>query len=57
MLQTIRDRFTGVMAVIIIGAIGVALVLSFGNLSQHQISHGIRTLAEAVQKQKTAESG
>jgi GntR family transcriptional regulator/MocR family aminotransferase len=34
-----------------------ALVLSFGNLSQHQIGHGIRTLAEAVQKQTTALSG
>jgi peptidyl-prolyl cis-trans isomerase D len=34
MLQWIRDRFTGVIAVLIIGAIGVTLVISFGNMRQ-----------------------
>ncbi|WP_327015489.1 GntR family transcriptional regulator [Cryobacterium sp. GrIS_2_6] len=34
-----------------------ALVLGFGNVSQHQISLGIRTLAEALQKQTTVPSG
>lgn len=34
MLQFIRDRFTGVIAFLIIGAIGVTLVISFGNMGQ-----------------------
>ncbi len=34
MLQLIRDRFTGVVAFIVIGAIGVTLVISFGNMDQ-----------------------
>jgi len=34
MLQLIRDRFTGVIAFLIIGAIGVTLVISFGNMDQ-----------------------
>ncbi len=34
MLQLIRDRFTGVVAMLVIGAIGVTLVISFGNMDQ-----------------------
>jgi len=34
MLQLIRDRFTGVIAFLVIGAIGVTLVISFGNMDQ-----------------------
>ncbi len=34
MLQLIRDRFTGVVAFLVIGAIGVTLVISFGNMDQ-----------------------
>ena len=34
MLQIIRDRFTGVIALLVIGAIGVTLVISFGNMRQ-----------------------
>lgn len=34
MLQFIRDRFTGVVAFLVIGAIGVTLVISFGNMDQ-----------------------
>ncbi len=34
MLQLIRDRFTGVVAFLVIGAIGVTLVISFGNMRQ-----------------------
>ncbi|MFQ5634636.1 MAG: SurA N-terminal domain-containing protein [Gammaproteobacteria bacterium] len=33
MLQTIRDKFTGVIAFLIIGAIGVTLVISFGGMN------------------------
>ena len=32
MLQTIRERFTGVVALLVIGAIGLTLVISFGNM-------------------------
>ncbi len=32
MLQTIRDRFHGPVAILIIGGIGAALVISFGNM-------------------------
>jgi peptidyl-prolyl cis-trans isomerase D len=32
MLQTIRERFTGPIALAVIGAIGIALVISFGNM-------------------------
>ena len=34
MLQTIREKFTGWIAALIIGAISVALVISFGNMNQ-----------------------
>ena len=32
MLQTIRERFTGPIAFAVIAAIGVTLVISFGNM-------------------------
>lgn len=32
MLQTIRERFTGVIAVLVISAIAITLVISFGNM-------------------------
>ena len=32
-----------------------ALVLGFGNVSEHQIRRGIRTLADAVRRQGTEE--
>ena len=38
MLQLIRDRFTGVVAFLVIGAIGVTLVISFGNMDQGGIA-------------------
>lgn len=38
MLQAIRDKFTGVIAFLVIGAIGVTLVISFGNMSTDAIS-------------------
>jgi len=38
MLQFIRDRFTGVIAFLIIGAISVTLVISFGNMDQGGIA-------------------
>jgi len=34
MLQTIREKFTGWIAALIIGAISIALVISFGNMNQ-----------------------
>ena len=34
MLQFIRDKFTGVIAILVIGAIAVTLVISFGNMDQ-----------------------
>jgi len=38
MLQLIRDRFTGVVAFLVIGAIAVTLVISFGNMRQGGVS-------------------
>lgn len=38
MLQAIRDKFTGVIAFLVIGAIGITLVISFGNMSTDAIS-------------------
>ena len=40
MLQTIRDKFTGVIAFLVIGAIGVTLVISFGSMSMDAVSGG-----------------
>jgi GntR family transcriptional regulator/MocR family aminotransferase len=34
-----------------------ALVLGFGNVTEHQIRRGVRTLAEAVRRQTTGEGG
>ena len=34
MLQFIRERFTGVVAIGVIGVIGLTLVISFGNMDQ-----------------------
>jgi len=38
MLQTIRERFTGPIAFAVIGAIGITLVISFGNMDTGGIS-------------------
>jgi peptidyl-prolyl cis-trans isomerase D len=40
MLQTIRDKFTGVIAFLVIGAIGVTLVISFGSMSMDAVGGG-----------------
>ena len=34
MLQTIRDKFTGWIAIVFIGLISMTLVISFGNMDQ-----------------------
>ena len=40
MLQIIRERFTGPVALFFIGAIGIALVVSFGNMDTDAITGG-----------------
>ena len=34
MLQTIRDKFTGWIAIVFIGLLSMTLVISFGNMDQ-----------------------
>ena len=62
MLQIIRERFTGVIALIIIGIIAVSLVISFGNMDQAGVTGNVpaevngdaidvRTYQRAVQNQ------
>jgi len=41
MLQTIREKFTGWIAALIIGAISVALVISFGNMNQTPLEEDV----------------
>lgn len=41
MLQIIRDRFTGVIALVIIGVIAVSLVISFGNMDQAAVTGNV----------------
>ena len=41
MLQTIREKFTGWIAALIIGAISVALVISFGNMNQAPLEEDV----------------
>ncbi|SVA32101.1 uncharacterized protein METZ01_LOCUS84955 [marine metagenome] len=41
MLETIREKFTGWIAALIIGAISVALVISFGNMNQTPLEQDV----------------
>ena len=41
MLQTIREKFTGWIAALIIGAISIALVISFGNMNQTPLEEDV----------------
>jgi len=41
MLETIREKFTGWIAGLIIGAISIALVISFGNMNQTPIDQDV----------------
>ena len=41
MLETIREKFTGWIAALIIGAISIALVISFGNMNQTPIEQDV----------------
>ena len=41
MLQAIREKFTGWIAALIIGAISVALVISFGNMNQTPLEEDV----------------
>ena len=41
MLETIREKFTGWIAGLIIGAISIALVISFGNMNQTPIEQDV----------------
>ena len=41
MLQTIREKFTGWIAALIIGAISIALVISFGNMDQTPLEEDV----------------
>ena len=41
MLQTIREKFTGWIAFLIIGAISIALVISFGNMNQTPLEEDV----------------
>ena len=41
MLETIREKFTGWIAALIIGAISIALVISFGNMNQTPLEQDV----------------
>ena len=41
MLETIREKFTGWIAALIIGAISIALVISFGNMDQTPLEQDV----------------
>ena len=41
MLEIIREKFTGWIAILIISAIAIALVISFGNMDQTPLEQNI----------------
>ena len=41
MLETIREKFTGWIAALVIGAISIALVISFGNMNQTPLEQDV----------------
>ena len=41
MLEIIREKFTGWIAILIISAIAIALVISFGNMNQTPLEQNI----------------
>ena len=41
MLQTIRDKFTGWIAIVFIGLLALTLVISFGNMEQTPLQDNV----------------